>query len=73
MIRERNRFGKIILTADIFQQLRIFAHFGLGEINIVDSVIVSWQNGKKQILKNIAADQTITVDIANSVPASAQR
>lgn len=43
-------------------------HFGLGETTIVDSVIISWPNGNKQILTNIAADQTISVDIANSLP-----
>ena len=43
--------------------LEDYAHFGLGETQLVDSVIVRWQNGPAQILKNIPADQTITVDM----------
>lgn len=45
-------------------------HFGLGETMLVDSVIVSWQNGNNQILRNLAADQTYNVDISNSLPSS---
>jgi hypothetical protein len=43
------------------------AHFGLGEITIVDSAVIKWQNGKKQTVKNIKADQVITVDISDAV------
>ncbi len=39
------------------------AFFGLDTIQSVDSVIVLWGNGKKQLLKNIAANQSITLDI----------
>ena len=37
-------------------------HFGLGNITVVDSVVVKWQNGKEQVLKNVKADQTIVVN-----------
>ena len=37
-------------------------HFGLGNITVVDSVIVKWQNGKEQVLRNVKADQTIVVN-----------
>ena len=46
------------------------AHFGLGETKMVDSAVVSWQNGNKQTLKNLTAGQTLTVDIENSSPAA---
>ncbi len=38
-------------------------HFGLGNIKKIDSVIIDWFNGKKSILKNIKANQTLTVDL----------
>jgi hypothetical protein len=38
------------------------AHFGLGNISKIDSVIIKWQDGKMQILKNVAVDKTITVN-----------
>lgn len=42
------------------------AHFGLGAVNTVDSLVVKWQSGKKQVLKNIASNQVITVNIADA-------
>src|SRR4030095_14012749 len=42
------------------------AFFGLGNIAIVYSVIIRWPNSKKQILKNVKTNQTLTVDIKNA-------
>ncbi|TSD67420.1 RNA-binding protein [Inquilinus sp. KBS0705] len=42
------------------------AHFGLGNVSTVDSVVIKWQNGKQQTLKNVKADQVLKVDIANA-------
>lgn len=41
-------------------------HFGLGSTNKIDSLLVKWPNGKKQVLLNIAADQTVKVNIGNA-------
>lgn len=43
------------------------AHFGIGDAVKIDSVIAVWPNGKKQVLNNVAANQTITVNIAQAV------
>ncbi|MEO7766839.1 MAG: FG-GAP-like repeat-containing protein, partial [Ferruginibacter sp.] len=40
------------------------AFFGLDDIKIVDSVIVTWNNGNKQVLKNVATNHVLTVNIA---------
>ena len=37
------------------------AHFGLGAAPAIDSLIVSWPDGNKQLVTNIKADQTITL------------
>jgi hypothetical protein len=42
------------------------AHFGLGNITQVDSVVIKWQNGKQQVLKNVKTDQVLKVDMANA-------
>jgi hypothetical protein len=42
------------------------AHFGLGDIATIDSVIIKWPNGKMQLLENVKCDQTITADIKNA-------
>ena len=39
------------------------AHFGLGKISVLDSVVIRWQNGEKQVLQKIKADQVLKVSI----------
>lgn len=34
-------------------------HFGLGDVAMIDSVILHWPNGKEEIMKNVKADQRI--------------
>ena len=47
------------------------AHFGLGEVKTVDTVVIKWPNGKMQLLRDVACDQTIRADCRNaSVPYS---
>jgi hypothetical protein len=45
---------------------QLIGHFGLGKVSIVDSVLISWPNGKKQKLINVKADQKLKVDIADA-------
>jgi hypothetical protein len=42
------------------------AHFGLGKIKMVDSVVIKWPNGKRQVLQNVKANQLLTVNIGNA-------
>jgi hypothetical protein len=42
------------------------AHFGLGRDTLLDSVVIRWQNGKKQTLQNVKADQVLKVKITNA-------
>ncbi|HEY0899372.1 MAG TPA: FG-GAP-like repeat-containing protein, partial [Sphingobacteriaceae bacterium] len=44
------------------------AHFGLGEAEVVDSVIVRWPNKRIQKIKKVKADQLLSVDIKDSRP-----
>jgi hypothetical protein len=39
------------------------AHFGLGKIKLLDSVLIKWPGGKKQKLTSVNADQKLTVNI----------
>lgn len=41
-------------------------HFGLGDISIIDSVVIKWPDGKKQIIQKVHTNQTITVSKANA-------
>ncbi|HEX9513018.1 MAG TPA: VCBS repeat-containing protein [Puia sp.] len=42
------------------------AHFGLGRIRSVDSVLVKWPNGKMQLLHNVQTDQLLKVNIRDA-------
>ena len=41
-------------------------HFGLGKINRVDSVVVSWSRTKKQVVKNVKANQLLRLNISDA-------
>ncbi len=42
------------------------AHFGLGKITVVDSVIIKWFNLKQQTIKHVNTNQTLVVNIQNA-------
>ena len=56
MIREIDGGGSSHLS-----QNSTIAHFGVGEAAIIDSVIVTWTGGKKQILSNQKVNQLIRI------------
>jgi hypothetical protein len=41
-------------------------NFGLGKAKVIDSLIVIWPNDKIQALKNVKANQTISINIKNA-------
>lgn len=42
------------------------AHFGLGNNTLLDSVVIKWPGGKKQIILNVRADQMLKVNLADA-------
>jgi hypothetical protein len=42
------------------------AHFGLGRIEKIDELKVKWQSGKVQIVKNLKANQVLTLEEKNA-------
>jgi hypothetical protein len=42
------------------------AHFGLGNIGVVDSLVVIWPDNKMQLLRNVRADQLLKLNISNA-------
>ena len=67
--------ARLIVTAGGSRQLReVFCgsvglssgsdtvvHFGLGSAGSADRVVIDWQSGRRQVLRNLAADRLITV------------
>jgi hypothetical protein len=41
-------------------------HFGLDKVSIIDSMVVKWPNGKKQVLRKVHTNQTISISKANA-------
>jgi hypothetical protein len=46
--------------------VQAMAHFGLGKVSLVDSVVIKWPGGKKQKLLNVKADQRLKVNITDA-------
>ncbi|MBG9378179.1 CRTAC1 family protein [Panacibacter sp. DH6] len=56
MIREIDGGGSSHIS-----QNSVIAHFGLGEVQKIDKIIVRWSGGAKQELLNVNANQLITI------------
>lgn len=57
MIREVDGGGSSHLS-----QNSSLAHFGLGEVETVDSVLVTWTGGKEQLLTGVGVNQVLVVE-----------
>ncbi len=42
------------------------AHFGLASVSKLDSVVIIWQEGKTEVLKNVTTNQVLEVNIQNA-------
>jgi hypothetical protein len=42
------------------------AHFGLGKIQMLDSVVIHWPDNKKQVISQVKTNQPLTVNITNA-------
>ena len=60
LLLEENPVRGYLSTVD----KRLFT--GLGEITAVDSIQVVWPNDSMQVLKNVKANQTLTIDFKNA-------
>ena len=45
-----------------------FVHFGLGQSNKIDSLIITWQSGNQQVIKNIGVDKVLILSEKNALP-----
>jgi ASPIC/UnbV protein/VCBS repeat protein len=46
--------------------VQCMAHFGLGRITRIDSLVIKWNTGEKQTITNVTADRSLTVNIADA-------
>ncbi len=48
-------------------------HFGTGTVEVIDSLLVTWFDGKQEILKSIETNQTLLFDYLNAVAKSVDK
>jgi len=46
--------------------IQLNPHFGIGTVTRIDSLVVKWPDGSKELIKNVAADQTIPLNKKNA-------
>lgn len=48
-------------------------HFGLGKVNKIDKVEITWPNGQQQILENVTTNQQLTLKSADATSRKSQK
>jgi hypothetical protein len=54
-------------TSGYYSSVENKLHFGLGKQTVVPAVKIKWSDGSSQVLKNVNADQVVTLDRKNAV------
>jgi len=68
-IGETKQFAELQPVKGFLSQSENVLHFGTGENTTVDSVLIKWNDGKIELLKNVACNQTLKVYHGNALPA----
>jgi len=67
MIGNHGQVAEVMSGSSYYSQNDLRLHFGLGEAAKVDVIDISWPSGLKQSLKNLPADQFLTVQEGKGV------
>ncbi len=57
---DMHQYQMLITNKGFFSSSEPILHFGLGDISIIDSIILSWPEGTKEIMELVKADQRLT-------------
>ena len=60
----RRQYQELFLTRGYQSSVEPVVHFGLGEMDYVDSVYIRWPDGSYQVLRDVPANQTVEVEQA---------
>ncbi|MBS1527229.1 MAG: VCBS repeat-containing protein, partial [Bacteroidetes bacterium] len=60
------QYERLMLTRGFQSSVEPKLHFGLGSGRKIDSVLIVWPNQTYQLIRNVKADQFLTIDQANA-------
>ncbi|WP_405292466.1 VCBS repeat-containing protein [Algibacter sp. Ld11] len=64
--KQGKQFQEFTLTRGFQSSVEPVLHFGLGKDTTIDTLFISWANGKGQKLTSIKANQLLEIDIKNA-------
>ncbi len=69
----KNQMSELTLTRGYLSSVEPILYFGVGTKPVIDSLKVQWGDGKLEVLKNIKANQCITLHAADAKPLKRDR
>ncbi|MCB9844924.1 MAG: CRTAC1 family protein [Phycisphaeraceae bacterium] len=55
------QFRQLLGGSHFLSQSELSAHFGLRDATVVDELLITWTSGKQTRIRNVAANQTLTI------------
>lgn len=65
---EKMQVAELTLSRGYESSMEPILYFGLGKEKIIDSLLVKWNDGQVQVLKNIQANQKLTLSYLDASP-----
>lgn len=67
-----HQYSMISPNRGIFSSIQLLGHFGLGHATAADSLIIIWPDGKEERMRNVKANQRVTVQYDHAIVPKAQ-
>ena len=64
--KDKNQFLEQIPNKGYLSSVSNVLNFGLGKEDVLDSLVIKWNSGKQQTLKNVTANQLVTLEEKNA-------
>ena len=69
-IGERILLREVTTTGGFISGRSLLNHFGLGDATVVDELTIFWPGGARTVMRDVAANQMLTVDESSALPGS---
>ncbi|MFT5237144.1 MAG: hypothetical protein ACI9M9_000736 [Flavobacteriaceae bacterium] len=65
-VKQNTYYNELTTTRGFQSSVAPVLHFGLGFNSVIDELLIQWPDGNEQLIKNVKADQILSVDYANA-------